>query len=73
MTNYRLNICELHDKPQVNFCFDCGSPLVMIEMSDGKVLACKSNTYHVKFFILPHSEATDPEEEGCCDIFKIVE
>lgn len=69
MTNYRIEICELHDKPQTNFCFDCGSPLIEIELSDGKVLACKSNTYHVKYFPKPH----EGDPEGDCDLFKVVE
>lgn len=73
MTNYRIQICEEHDKPQFKYCFDCGSPLIPVSYPDGVCWTCSKNTYHVKFFPLPHSLATDPEFEGDCDLFKVLE
>lgn len=48
MTNYRLRICEEHDRPQFNFCFDCGAPLVEERIGGENTLTCSMNPYHVR-------------------------
>lgn len=63
MTNYRFEICDHHDQPQFNYCFDCGSPLVKVSMPDGDVLTCKQMPIHIQLWLKPH--VGDLENDEC--------
>jgi len=61
MTNYRLNICEVHDLPQFAYCFDCGA--LMKEDDVPGTRTCTRNWVHLRLFVLPH--VGDPETTDC--------
>jgi hypothetical protein len=63
MTNYRLYMCEDHDKPQLHYCFDCGAPLVEEEVEGEKTLTCSRMWVHMRVFLRPHKG--DLEEDSC--------
>jgi len=69
MTNYRFSICEYHDKPQFNYCFDCGSPLKVVILEGEEVLTCSKCEWHVKILLRPH----EGDLEGDCEMVKVVE
>jgi len=64
MTNYRLSICEYHDRPQFNYCFDCGAPLVEQDLPEGKTLTCSKLWVHMRVFLRPHEGDPDGDCEG---------
>lgn len=68
MTNYRLSICELHDLPQFNACFDCGSPLTEQILEGERTLTCSVNWVHVRIWLRPHEG--DPESD--CEGIKVI-
>jgi DNA-directed RNA polymerase subunit M/transcription elongation factor TFIIS len=57
-------MCAYHDKPQFNFCFDCGSPLVPVRFSDGAYWVCEKNMYHVHIEV-EEREHVNPEGDYC--------
>jgi hypothetical protein len=68
MTNYRISVCEYHDKPQFNFCFDCGSPLKFEpkgDHTDFDSLTCSRNWVHCRIFLQEHEG--NPENTDCED------
>jgi hypothetical protein len=60
MTNYRLVICAIHDKPQFNYCFTCGAPLIetplYIDVDRTVQLGwvCSKNVFHVQIEAIKH-------------------
>ena len=60
MTNYRLTMCAYHDKPQFNYCFDCGAPL---EEYEPGVWVCSKSWVHVRISLDPGTETE--HEDGC--------
>jgi hypothetical protein len=62
-TNYRLEICEWHDKPQFNFCFDCGAPLKEVILEGQEFWTCSKNSVHLKLWTIPHKG--DLEDTDC--------
>jgi hypothetical protein len=67
MTNYRLTMCAYHDKPQWNFCFDCGARLVQRSYPDGLVWVCPRNEFHVHIFAEDRRHK-DPDNDSCKEI-----
>ena len=64
MTNYRFEICEIHDKPQFNYCFDCGAPLREEILEGKKTLTCSRLWPHVMIWIIPHGGDLESDCEG---------
>ena len=58
MTNYRLNMCARHDKPQFNFCFDCGAPLDKgrTDAQGDTYFSCSREPIHLKIWPYPHAD-----------------
>ena len=63
MTNYRLEICEHHDRPQFNYCFDCGAPLEELIVGGQTTLTCSKNWVHLRIFLKQHKG--DLEKDSC--------
>lgn len=64
MTNYRLCICEYHDKSWFNYCFTCGFPL----KKDGDTLTCSKSWIHVSIFLNKHGGDLEKDD---CGVLKI--
>ena len=64
MTNYRLAICEIHDRPQFNYCPDCGASLKEGEVYGRKALACSRDFFHIRILLRPHKGDSEDECEG---------
>jgi len=63
MTNYRLWLCDFHDRPQFKYCFDCGAPLIEEEVQGKKTLTCSKSWVHLRIFLRPHKG--NLEEDDC--------
>jgi len=69
MTNYRLNICRVHDLLQFKHCFDCGAPIVedgFTYTGDSETqtsFTCSKNWVHLRLFVYEHTG--DDEKTGC--------
>lgn len=59
MTNYRMNGCLEHDKPQFKFCFDCGAPLRPNSGVDSSWYECSRVPIHFKIWFYPHGGDLD--------------
>jgi len=76
MTNYRFNVCEYHDGPELKFCFTCGAPLRRYDRENPgdyahigePMLTCSREPVHVKIWLYPHDG--DSDRSYCTEKFE---